>query len=346
VIGESVLVTGGSGFIAGHCILELLEAGYSVRASIRATGTSASVRANLARAGAVNIDNLSFVEADLNEDAGWVDAAAGVDYVLHVASPIHTGKVQDEQQVIAPAREGSLRVLRAACQADVKRVVLTSAFHAIGFGHGHVAHTFTEDDWSVLDGPGVDAYGRSKTIAERAAWDFMAKRGGSTELTTLLPVAVMGPVISSQISGANQIVERMLNGDMPGFPNVYVPIIDVRDVAQAHVTALKAPDAAGHRFLLSNSESPTAMRRIGEILVQHLGEDARRVPRRTLPDVVVRLAARFNPEFAPVAAELNYVKRISNARARRVLGLNTRPTVQTVTDAADSLIARSLLKPI
>ena len=147
--------------------------------------------------------------------------------------------------MIVPARDGALRVLRAARDAGVKRVVLTSAFHAVGFGHPHTDHVFTEADWSVIDGPGVDAYGKSKILAERAAWDFMAAEGGSTELVTMLPVAVMGPVMARRSPAQTTLIQRCLDGQMPGYPNMYIPIVDVRDVAGAHVAAMTAPSAAG-----------------------------------------------------------------------------------------------------
>ncbi|MEO3930596.1 NAD-dependent epimerase/dehydratase family protein [Micromonosporaceae bacterium B7E4] len=171
---QRVLVTGGSGFIAGHCILQLVEQGYLVRTTVRSMKRESAVRAVLADAGMANGDALSFVAADLMSDAGWAEAVSGCDFVLHVASPVHIGNVENADDVIVPAREGTMRVLRTARHAGVKRVVLTSAFHAVGYGHPHTDHTFTEDDWTILDGPGVDAYGKSKTLAERAAWDLMS----------------------------------------------------------------------------------------------------------------------------------------------------------------------------
>jgi len=339
---QRVLVTGGSGFIAGHCILQLLEQGYRVRTTVRSLRRESAVRAVLADAGMVNSDALSFVAADLTSDTGWAEAVSGCDFVLHVASPVHTGKVRHDDDVIVPARDGTLRVLRAARDAGVRRVVLTSAFHAVGFGHPHTDHTFTEDDWSILDGPGVDAYGKSKILAERAAWDFMSADCGSLELTTLLPVAVMGPVMGKEISGANHIVQRSLNGQMPGYPNMWIPIVDVRDVASAHVAAMTAPGAAGQRFLVS-SGPPIAMKQIGAILKEHLGDAASRVPTRTIPNAVVRIAALFSAEFRPVAADLDYVKKISNGKACDVLGWQPRTSQEAVIAAADSMIEKSLV---
>ena len=339
---QRVLVTGGSGFIAGHCILQLLQQGYLVRTTVRSLSREGAVRAVLAEAGLVNGDALSFVAADLLGDAGWDDAVGGCDFVLHVASPVHPGPVTDEDEVIAPARDGALRVLRAARDAGVQRVVLTSAFHAVGFGHPHADRTFTEDDWSVLDGPGMDAYGRSKILAERAAGTFSRDEGGSLELVTVLPVAVMGPVMGRDISGANQLVQRILAGRLPGYPDLWFPIVDVRDVANAHVLAMTAPGAAGERFLISSGPA-IAMKQIGAILKAHLGAAARRVPTRSLPNAVVRIGAVFSPELRSVAADLGYVKKISNEKARRVLGWQPRPSEDAIVAAAESIIAKSLV---
>lgn len=340
---HQVLVTGGSGFIAGHIILQLLEQGHLVRTTVRSVQREPAVRAVLADAGMVDGDALSFVEADLTSDVGWDEAVNGCDFVLHVASPVHTGNVKDENAVIAPAREGTLRVLRAARDGGVHRVVLTSAFHAVGFGHPHTDHVFTEDDWSVIDGPGVDAYGKSKILAERAAWDFITREGGATELVTILPVAVLGPVMGNDVSGANHIVQRSLNGKIPGYPNMYIPIVDVRDVASAHVAAMTAPGAAGERFLVTSGEPAVAMSQIGALLRSHFGPAAAKVPTHTIPNVVVRVAALFSAEFRPVAADLGFVKQVSNEKARRVLGLQPHTSREAIIASAESLIARSLV---
>ncbi|HEY4267880.1 MAG TPA: aldehyde reductase [Galbitalea sp.] len=340
---QHVLVTGGSGFIAGHVILQLLDQGYRVRTTVRSLGREPEVRAILAEAGMASGDNLSFVAADLLDDAGWPDAMAGVDYVLHVASPVQPGHVENEDDLIVPARDGALRVLRAARDAGFKRVVLTSAFHAVSWGWPHDGHTFTEDDWTILDGPGVDAYGKSKTLAERAAWDFIAAEGGAVELTTMLPVAVMGSVMGNDISGSNHIVKSMLDGAIPAFPHLYLPVVDVRDVASAHILAMRSPDAAGQRFIVSSGPA-MQLSEIGGILRSHLGMAAGRVPTRTIPNLVVRVGALFSAEFRPVVPDLGYAKRVSNEKARRVLGWQPRPAEDAVIAAGESMVRKHLLK--
>jgi nucleoside-diphosphate-sugar epimerase len=338
-----VLVTGGSGFIAGHCILQLLERDHQVRTTIRSLAKEAAVRAVLEDAGIVRAANLSFFAADLMSEEGWAEAVADVDFVLHVASPVRPGQFANEDKLIVPARDGTLRVLRTARDAGVKRVVLTSAFHAVSWGHPHSDHTFTENDWTVLDGPGVDAYGKSKTLAERAAWDFMAAADGRLELTTMLPVAVMGPVMGKEISGANHLIQRMLDGAMPGFPNLYIPIVDVRDVASAHISAMSDPTAAGERFLLSNGRA-LAMKEIGAIIKAELGEEAKRVPSRSIPNLVLRVVALFNDEVRPFVPDLGYAKKTSNEKARRLLNWTPRDAREAIVAAAQSMVRKRLLK--
>ncbi len=335
-----VLVTGGSGFIAGHCILQLLEQGHLVRATVRSLHREAAVRSVLAEAGMVNGDALSFVAADLTDDAGWAEAVAEVDRVLHVASPVQPGHVENADELIVPAREGTLRVLRAARDGGVTRVVLTSAFHAVGWGHPHDDHVFTEADWTVVDGPGVDAYGTSKTLAEQAAWEFVQAEG-SLELVTILPVAVMGPVMGHNVSGANHIVARMLHGDLPGFPDIHLPIVDVRDVAAAHILAMTTPGAAGQRFLTSNGPA-IPLRDIGALIRAHLGAAAANVPTRNIPDLVVRAGARLSTQMRQIAPDLGYARKTSNAKARDELGWRPRSPEQAIIAAAESLVARNL----
>jgi nucleoside-diphosphate-sugar epimerase len=340
---QRVLVTGGSGFIAGHCILQLLEQGYLVRTTVRSLKRESDVRSVLGDAGMVHGDALSFVAADLTSDAGWAEAVAGCDFVLHVASPVQVENVRNEDDVIVPAREGTLRVLRAARDGGVKRVVLTSAFHSVAYGYAHTEHEFTEDDWTVLDGPGVTPYTKSKTLAERAAWDFIAAEGRSTELATILPVAVMGPVMGHQISGSNHIIQRCLDGAMPGFPDVWIPIVDVRDVAAAHILAMTTPEAAGQRFLVSSGPA-ISLKQIGTILKENLGDAAQRVPSRSIPDIAVRIASVFLKEFRSVVPDLGFARKASSEKARRVLGWKPRKPEEAVIATGESLVKKQLVK--
>jgi nucleoside-diphosphate-sugar epimerase len=334
VSGESVLVTGGSGFIGSYCILDLLRAGYRVRTTVRSPEREATVRELL---GAESADALSFVTADLMADAGWEDAVSGCDFVLHVASPFPLGPPKHEDDLIVPAREGALRVLAAARDAQVRRVVMTSSFAAIGYGVARRDVPFTEEDWSNPDGDGVSAYAKSKTLAERAAWDFIAGEGGDLELSVVNPVGVMGPVLGSDFSTSIQLVKRLLDGAMPGLPRVAFGIVDVRDVADLQVRAMTERAAAGERFLAVAGEFMTVPE-IAAVLRERMGADAKKVPTRVLPNWVVRLVSRFDPSVKQIVPELGKVKQASNAKAKRVLGWSPRSNEDAIAATAESLV--------
>ncbi len=246
---STVLVTGGSGFIGSHSILQLLAAEYRVRTTVRNLKREGDVRALIKSGGGEAGDRLSFVAADLEKDAGWVEAVAGCEYVLHVASPFPETIPKHEEELIVPAREGALRVLRAARDAGVKRVVLTSSFAAIGYGHGPQSAPFDETKWTDPNGESVSAYAKSKTLAEKAAWDFVAREGRGLELAVVNPVGVFGPVLSADYATSILIVQRLMDGAMPGVPKLYFGAVDVRDVVDLHVRAMTDPAAKGERFL-------------------------------------------------------------------------------------------------
>ncbi|HRE44194.1 MAG TPA: aldehyde reductase [Terricaulis sp.] len=341
--GELVLVTGGSGFIGAHCIIQLLEAGYTVRTTVRSLAREQDVRAMLSQGGMEAGDRLSFVAADLMQDAGWAEAAAGCAYVLHVASPFPPEIPKHEDEVIIPARDGALRVLKAARDAGVKRVVLTSSYAAIGYGQPEQAKPFDETNWTNPDGDDVRAYVKSKTLAERAAWDFMAREGGALELSVVNPVGVLGPVLGPDYSTSILLVKRLLDGAMPGSPRLTFGIVDVRDVAALHLMCMTNPAAKGERFLAS-AGAFLSIAQIASILRRGMGAAARRTPRFELPDFLVRLAAARDPAVQQILPELGKRKDGSNAKARRVLGWSPRSNEAAILATAESLIALGLVK--
>ena len=341
--GEWVLVTGGSGFLGAHCILELLKAGYRVRTTVRSAKREADVLAMLKAGGAEPGGTLSFAVADLMADAGWPDAVAGCKYVLHVASPFPPGEPKHEDDLIIPAREGALRVLRAARDASVKRVVLTSSFAAIGYGKPPPGgQPFTEENWTDPAGK-VSAYVKSKTLAERAAWDFIAAEGGKLELAVVNPVGIFGPVLGPDHSTSTEFVQRMLNGAMPGLPRLSFGVVDVRDVADLHVRAMTNPAARGKRFLAVAGDFMT-VREIAQTLKIRLGDAGARVSTRELPDWLVRILGLFNPEAAQLVPELGKVKNATKARAVRLLGWAPRSREDALVATGESLIRLGLLK--
>ncbi len=340
---STVLVTGGSGFIGSHIILQLLDAGYTVRATVRHLSREPQVRALLREGGATEESQLTFVAANLEEDRGWSDAARGCDFVLHVASPFPTRLPRHEDELIVPAREGTLRVLRAAREAGVRRVVLTSSFAAVGYGHPPQRAPFDESSWTDVEGPNVSPYVKSKTLAERAAWDFVAREGGSLELAVINPVMVFGPVLGTDYSTSIGVIQQMLDGKFPAFPRIAFGVIDVRDVASLHLRAMMHPAAYGERFLAVAGDFVT-LREIGRVLRSRLGDAARRVPTLELPDWVVRGAALFDPALGQVVPELGPPKNATSAKARRVLDWRPRPTAEAIVSTAQSLIRRGLVQ--
>ena len=337
--GELVLVTGGSGFVGSHCILQLLDAGYRVRTTVRSLDREPGVRAMLKSGG----DRLAFTAADLMSDKGWPEAAAGCDYVLHVASPFPLNVPKDENELIIPAREGALRLLRAARDARVKRVVLTSSFAAIGYGHKPTEKPFTEADWTDLSGADVSPYVKSKTLAERAAWDFIAGEGGALELAVVNPVAVFGPVLGSDFSISIEIVKRLMDGAIPGCPRLSFGVVDVRDVADLHLRAMTHPAAKGQR-LLAVAGDFISVREIAAVLKTRLGPAAGRVPTRHVPDWLVRVVALFHPQARQILPELGKVKNGSGEKARRLLGWAPRSREDAIAATGESLVRLGLLK--
>jgi len=334
---QLVLVTGGSGFIGAHCIKRLHEDGYRVRTTVRSRSRERELREM------VGDGPLEVALADLTDDAGWAEAVAGCDYVLHVASPFPLAQPKHEDELIVPARDGALRVLRAARDAGVQRAVLTSSFAAIGYGHDDRDTVYDETSWTDVDGPGVGAYTKSKTVAERAAWDFVEAEGRPLQLAVVNPVAVLGPLLGPDPSTSIELVKRLIDGSMPAAPKVAYGIVDVRDVADLHVRAMKAPEAAGERFL-AIGEDFRWIREMGEWLREALPQRARKIPKRELPNLVVRLASRFDGTLRQVTPELGVRKRATNEKARRVLAWSPRSDREAVVATAESLLALGIVK--
>ncbi len=339
---ELILVTGGSGFVGAHCILQLLAAGYRVRTTIRSLKRGAEVRAMLRVGGAEPGEALSFAAADLMADEGWAEAVRDCKYVLHVASPFPETTPKHEDELIMPAREGTLRVLRASRDADVRRVVLTSSFAAIGYGHKPQDAPFDETSWTDVHGDGVNAYAKSKTLAERAAWDFMAKQGGRLELSVVNPVGVFGPVLGPDYSTSILLVQRLMDG-FPGCPRIYTGVVDVRDVADLHLRAMTDPAAQGERFLAVASNFISLLD-IAKLLKNRLGTSAKRVPTRQFPDWLIRVGSMFDPAVKQILPELGKMKNATCDKAKRMLGWTPRSNEESIVATAESLVRLGLLK--
>ena len=340
---STVLVTGGSGFIGSHSILQLLAAGHEVRTTVRSLKREADVRAMLKVGGAEPGGRLSFVAADLESDAGWAEAVVGCEYVLHVASPFPQTVPKNEDELIVPAREGALRVLRASRDAKVRRVVLTSSFAAIGYGHEPQDAPFNETDWTNPEGEDVLPYVKSKVISERAAWEFIAKEGGGLELSVVNPVGVFGPVLGPDYSTSILLVQRMMDGAIPGCPRMYFGVVDVRDVADLHIRAMTHPAAAGERFLAVAGDF-MSMVEIARVLKSRMGTAAKKVPTRELPNWVVRIVAMRDAAAKQILPELGKRKNATNEKAKRVLGWAPRSNEESIVGTAESLVRLGLLK--
>jgi nucleoside-diphosphate-sugar epimerase len=331
---DTVLVTGGTGYIAGWCITDLLSRGYRVRTSVRNTAREAVVRSAVASVVDPE-DRLSFAVADLTSPAGWDAAIDGIDYVLHVASPL------SGDDMLTPAREGVRNVLSAATTAGVKRVVMTSAANAASPSSYTEAGITDETLWTDPEDPTIIPYRRSKTVAEKAAWDFMASYDGPMTLATVLPGAVFGPILSTDSIGSVQIIERMLKGSMPGSPRIGLEIVDVRDLVDVHIRAMTAPDAAGQRFLATGEFM--WMREMARTLRDGLGPAGAKVSTRQLPDWVVRLTSVFDKSLRDITVSLGRRNRHTTEKAERLLGWRPRPATETVIDCANSLIAHGVV---
>ena len=319
-MGGRVLVTGASGFIARHVVAELRSHGYRVRGTARR-----------------DVDGVGeLVRADLAADAGWAEAVDGCDYVMHVASPFPVGVPSSEDELIRPAVDGTLRVLRAAHEAGVRRVVLTSSVAAIASGHRDTGVVRNESDWSDLERSA--AYAKSKTLAERAAWDFAQESG--LELVVVNPGMVLGPLLSADVNTSVDVVRRLLVREVPGSPKMGFALVDVRDVAVGHRLAMETPIAAGQRYVLAGDF--VWMREIAAVLAEEFGPRGYRVPTGSMPTWVLRIVSRFDPSVRQALDFVGRTELVSADKARGELGWGMRPVRDTIVDTADSLIELGL----
>lgn len=333
----TVLVTGASGFIAEHCILALLDAGYRVRGTLRNLDKAARVRTALSSHADID-GRLDFVQADLSSDAGWAEAVRGCRYVLHVASPLPRTPPKHEDDLIVPARDGALRVLRAASEAGVERVVMTSSLAAVIYGHVRDgSRVFDEGSWSEL-GRDVGAYEKSKTIAERAAWDFVNTLPADRrlELVTVNPGLVLGPILDDDWGTSGELVRKLLRRDMPGCVRVGWAMVDVRDVAKMHLLAMTTQEAAGQRFICAGEFA--WMIDVARVLDRHFRQKGYNVPLRELPNWTLRIAAVFDKTLGLVIHELDKRQDVSHARAEKILGWRPRGLEEMAVAMGESLI--------
>jgi dihydroflavonol-4-reductase len=332
-----VLVTGATGFIAGHVILQLIEAGHEVRGTARSASSAPKLNETLSKYAGKPI-SITLVAANLDSDEGWAEAIAGMDYVQHIASPFPGGVPKHPDDLIRPATDGALRVLKASKAAGVKRVVMTSSMAAIAYGWGDKRPAvLTEEHWSNPDNlKDNTAYTRSKTIAERAAWDYVNGEGKGLELAVINPAAVLGPAMSGDFSTSLELLSQPLAGKIPAVPRIGFGIVDVRDVAAAQVAAMTVPGAAGERFLVS--QPFMWFSEVADILRVKFPAYGKKLPKGTLPDSLTRVLSLFNPALKLLIPELGRERHISNEKARRILGWQPHTAEEAILAGAHSLI--------
>ncbi|HUB94048.1 MAG TPA: aldehyde reductase [Verrucomicrobiae bacterium] len=339
-----VLVTGGDGFLAGWCVIKLLQQGYKVQTTVRDSDREQNIRTTLSNVCELaNTKRLQFYKADLIDDQGWAEVVKGCTYVLHVASPFPPIQPRDEDDIIVPAREGTLRVLRASAMARVKRVVITSSSVAMRF-HSQPGRTvITEECWTDLTRPGLKPYVKSKTLAEQAAWKFIKNDNTGMELTTIAPATMLGPVLGVHVSFSVQLVQSLLSGKVPAVPRLGFCIVDVRDEAGLHIAAMTSPDAVGQRFL--GGGTSLWMSDVVEVLKNGLDAiDTAELPKYRMPDLVAQALAPFVPSLKATIDDLGKKRLYSSAKAERLLRWHMRPIEETILDTARSLINNGLVQ--
>ena len=334
---ETVLVTGGTGFVGSHCIFQLLSKGYNVKTTLRSLARKNKVLEMLQTGGLTQFANLEFYETDLAQDANWDTAAKDCTYILHVASPIGLELPKDENDFILPAVQGTLRVLHAAKNAGVKRVVMTSNFGAVGYSHKDTTRIITEDEWTDPNEKDLSVYNKSKVLAERAAWNFIQTEHSKLEFAAINPMAIFGPSLGPDLSSGFVLLKRLLDGSMRAIPNMTLGIVDVRDLADLHIRAMTNPSANGQRFL-ALSGGIMSLPEIAVLLKDKLGTKAKNISTRRLPDWIVRVAALFSPTARNLVPQLGRYRNASNEKAKKLLGWQPRTNEEAILATAESLI--------
>jgi nucleoside-diphosphate-sugar epimerase len=341
---DTVLVTGGSGFVAMHILLQLLQKGYFVKTTVRSLKSKDKIIETLRINGVTNTENLSFVETELTKDDNWAEAMKGCNYVLSVASPVFFEIPKDKNEAIRPAVEGIIRVLKFAKNAGVKRVVMTSNFGAVGFSQTDKNRETTESDWTDPNLKGLSVYEKSKTLAEMAAWDFIEKEGGKLEFATINPVAIFGPSLNEHISGSLDIIKHLLDGSMNPVPPIPLNLVDVRDVADLHIRAMVSPNANGQRFI-ATADGQISMPEIAQFLIKTMPDIATKVSTKSIPVFAVKLASLFNAKAKEGVMFMNMNRNVSNAKARNLLGWKPNGTNEEIILASvDSMIKQGIAK--
>ncbi len=335
---RTVLVTGASGFVGIHCVVALLKEGHQVRGTVRSLEREKALRETIAKLADAN-DRFSVVEADLLKDKGWHEAVQGCDYVLHVASPFPLGEPEHEDDLIIPAREGTLRVLQAAAENKVARVVLTSSIAAIAYGHPEEKTRFNESDWSVADSPSISAYAKSKTLAERAAWDFVKGLENGMELVTINPGLILGPLPDTNARTSGVLVQSLMKASVPGLARMHFNAVDVRDVASAHVQAMTKPEAAGQRFICVADSF--WIKDVANLLKEAYPDYP--IKTNVFPSWLVRIVALFSPEARATVDSLDQELSMDNTRIKETFNWQPRDMKEMVLSMAESMIELKMI---
>ncbi|WP_433813500.1 SDR family oxidoreductase [Flavobacterium johnsoniae] len=334
---QKVLVTGGTGFVAIHSILQLLNRGYQVRTTVRSLNSRDKIFEMLKNGGITDFSQLEFIETDLTSDKNWNEAMIGCQYVLHIASPIFLRLPKNEDEMIRPAVDGTLRVLKAARDCGVKRVVMTSNFGAVGYSHKDKNSLITEESWTDPNEKGLSTYNKSKVLAEKAAWDFIEKEGGPLELSVINPMGIFGPSLNEDLSSGFELLKKLLDGSMKAIPDIRLGIVDVRDVAELHILAMEKPQAKGERFLALSGGTMSLME-IVKLLKEKMPYVTTKAPAKSLPTFIIRLSSIFNDQAKAILPLVGINRNASNKKAKTILGWVPRTNEEAVTASVISLI--------